>query len=52
MEPDRHPEDAAEFDMGFHISLLRPQKAQKEQNVFKKCFAPASCRDPVWTAFL
>jgi hypothetical protein len=40
MEPDRHPEDAAELDMGFHRLPSAPQKTQKEQMCLKKCLRP------------
>jgi hypothetical protein len=39
MEPDRHPEDAAELDMGFHNFPSTPQKPQKEQMCFKNVCA-------------
>jgi hypothetical protein len=34
MEPDRHPEDATELDMGFHNFPSTPQKGTKRANVF------------------
>jgi hypothetical protein len=39
MEPDRHPEDAAELDMGFHKLPSTPQKAQKSKCVLRNVCA-------------
>jgi hypothetical protein len=52
VEPDRHPEDAAELDMGFHNFPSTPQKPQKEQMCFKKCLRPLPAGIQTGRAFL
>jgi hypothetical protein len=55
VEPDRHPEDAAKFDMGFHNFASTPTKGTERANVFLRnvCarFLPRSGLDRLFCEF-